>query len=149
MHESISGLLTRYEKGTLSRRELITALGMLVATAARSDAGLTGAIALDHVSIQVSDLKRSTDFYRNILGLRLRTEPRADGSVRLDLSQNGFFVLRTAAPAGTVDHVAIKVDRFDKDSVTRQLQQSGVSPNESGGAGFHVSDPDGFSIQFQ
>ena len=151
MKNIIAGLLGRYENGKLSRRELIAGLAMLAAAGTKAEAAaLNGGINIEHVSVQVSDLNRSQEFYRNVLGLTLRTEPRADGSVRLDLEQSGFFVLRNGRPTGTVDHVAIKVEGFDRDLVTRQLRDSGVTPvDEDGGAGFHVVDPDGFKIQFQ
>ena len=151
MKSIIAGLLGRYEEGKLSRRELISGLTMLAATATKAEAvALKGGINIDHISVQVGDLKRSQEFYRNVFGLTLRTEPRADGSVRLDLRQSGFFVLRNGRPTGTVDHVAIKVEGFNKDLVTRQIKDSGVTPvDETGGAGFHVVDPDGFKIQLQ
>ena len=151
MKNIIAGLLGRYEKGKLSRRELIGVLTMLAAAGTKAEAAtLMGGINIDHIAVQVSDLKVSQDFYRNVFGLTLRTEPRADGSVRLDLEQSGFFVLRNARPTGTVDHVAIKVEGFNKDLVTRQLRDSGVTPIDGGsGAGFHVVDPDGFKIQLR
>ena len=148
MKTRFAELLNRYENGKLSRRELIAGLVMVAATAATSEAAGLKSVNIDHVSLQVSDLKRSQDFYRNILGLTLRTEPRADGSVRLDLPQSGFFVLRKGNPAGTIDHLAIKLEGFNKDSVTQQLKASGITAiDASGGAGFHIVDPDRFNIQ--
>ncbi len=151
MKNIIAGLLGRYENGKLSRRELIAGLAMFAAAGTKAEAAaLTGGINIAHISVQVSDLKVSQDFYQNVFGLTLRTEPRDDGSVRLDLGQSGFFVLRNGRPTGTVDHVAIKVEEFNKDLVTRQIRDSGVTPvDEDGGAGFHVVDPDGFKIQLQ
>jgi hypothetical protein len=43
--------------------------------------------------------------------------------------------------AGIVDHFAIEVDRFDKESVTRELKRRGANPDENLDAGFHVEDP--------
>jgi hypothetical protein len=60
MQVMISSLLNRFEKGVLSRRELVQALTMLAATsgvtstARAQEAGIQGA-KIDHVSIQVSD----------------------------------------------------------------------------------------------
>ena len=151
MKNIIAGLLGRYENGQLSRRELIVGLTMLAAAGTKAEAAtLMDGINLDHISVQVSDLKVSQDFYRNVLGLTLHTEPRADGSVRLDLGQSGFFVLRNGRPTGTVDHVAIKIEGFNRDLVTRQIRDSGVTPaDDDGGAGFHVVDPDGLKIQLR
>jgi hypothetical protein len=66
------------------------------------------------------------------------------------LKGGGFFVLRAGSPAGSVDHVSIRLDRFDKEDVTRRLKELGISPiDETAGAGFHIVDPDGFRVQIQ
>ena len=64
MEVMISQLLNRFERGGLTRRELVQGLTMLTAAGATlSDArGEDGGIKvarIDHVSIQVSDLPRS------------------------------------------------------------------------------------------
>src|SRR5580692_7247615 len=68
MESIISNLLARFEKGTLSRRELVGGLAMLAAgstaVAAQEDADFKTAV-IDHVSIQVGDLQRSIAFYQN------------------------------------------------------------------------------------
>src|SRR5439155_4361109 len=48
-----------------------------------------------------------------------------------------------------VDHFAIGVDNFNKDSVTADLKARGATPidQQGGGFGFHVLDPDGFPVQ--
>jgi catechol 2,3-dioxygenase-like lactoylglutathione lyase family enzyme len=158
MERMIGGLLASYESGTLTRRALIKGLAMLAAAGTTvSAAGITGA-KLDHFSLQVSNLQRSSDFYRNVLSLSVNTAPRPDGSVRLDFPQGGYMVLRDFSPPGQVDHVGISLEGFNKDVVTQQLKEHGVVPidepnfsrtrdNPASGAGFHVVDPDGFNVQ--
>ena len=68
MKPIISDLVERYDRGRLSRRELIQGLTLLAAagSAAAADApadnGLV-ASGIDHVSVLVSDLQRSVAFY--------------------------------------------------------------------------------------
>ncbi len=65
METIISDLLRRFEKGSLSRRELVRGLAILAAsgTAAGAQEGIDFKTAdIDHVSIQVADLPRSIDF---------------------------------------------------------------------------------------
>ena len=82
----ISDLVTRYETGRLSRRDLIQGLTMLVATASAKGADEPAAATqldcsgVDHVSVRVKDLKRSAEFYQSLFGL----EPLGD-AVDLDL----------------------------------------------------------------
>src|ERR1700680_5235680 len=59
----ISRLLATYENGKMSRRDLVQGLALLTASAGTmSAAGFQGS-SINHVSMQVSDLKKSTDFY--------------------------------------------------------------------------------------
>ena len=59
MEAIVSSLVSRFEKGLLSRRELVYGLTMLAAggTAASAQQGLDfKAATIDHVSIQVADM---------------------------------------------------------------------------------------------
>ena len=70
MEHFISNLLSCYEKGTLTRRQTIRGLAVLAATggAASAAEGQDNAEirgnSINHVSIRVSDLERSVEFYR-------------------------------------------------------------------------------------
>ena len=47
--------------------------------------------------------------------------------------------------------VSMGVEKFNRESVIRDLKERGVSPepDEHGFAAFHVKDPDGFSVQLE
>ena len=147
----ISRWLSRYERGTVTRRELIVALSAVMAGATtNADAGLKVS-RLDHISLQVSDLQRSREFYGNVFSASVNRTPRPDNEVRLDLRDNATLVLRRAGVPGQVNHLGVKVEGFNRASVAQQLRGSGVTPvdepNVPGTAGFHVVDPDGFRVQ--
>ena len=73
MTESFNTLLTRYETGTLTRRQLLTAMAVLVAPATtRGQEGVVRARSLNHVNVGVADVARSEAFYRHLLGLPAR-----------------------------------------------------------------------------
>jgi catechol 2,3-dioxygenase-like lactoylglutathione lyase family enzyme len=146
----ISNLLTRFERGALTRRELIRGLGMLTAVSgtaavAGQDLGFKSA-NIDHVSIQVANLQRSIDFYQNVFGLSVVSEDKSNEIVRLGTTK-ALVSLHHKSPTGIVDHFAIGVDRFDKESVTRELKRRGANPDENLDAGFHVKDPEGHRVQ--
>ena len=86
MEAIISNMLTRFEKGSLSRRDLISGLSMLAAGAASAEAaqnsGLKG-LTIDHISIQVSDLQKSIAFYQNVFGLSIMSEDKPNQIVRM------------------------------------------------------------------
>ena len=127
---------------------MIQGLALLAANGATaSAAGFQGG-SINHVSIQVNDLKRSKEFYSGVLGLSVVAEGGPEKTVSLGQKGRSFVILRNGSPAGKVDHFAIGVDNFNKDSVIQDLKQRGTTPvDEQQGAGFHVLDPDGFNVQ--
>ena len=144
MKDTISKLLETYENGKLSRRELVQGLALLAASSSKlSAAGFQGN-GINHVSLYVGNLQRSTDFYQHVFDSAINKRT-GDNQVRIGKQ---FLVLREDKPAGTVDHIAIGVDNFNQATVTADLKARGVTPmNEKGGVGFHVMDPDGFPVQ--
>jgi catechol 2,3-dioxygenase-like lactoylglutathione lyase family enzyme len=151
MEAMISNLLSRFEHGRLTRRELVNGLAMLAAAggaapaAQAQEAGLKGA-RIDHVSIQVSDLPRAVAFYEKIFGFTVLSEDKPNEIVRLG-SGKVLVSLHHKSPTGLVDHFAIGVENFNRDAVTRELKQLGVTPDNNLDAGFHIKDPEGMSVQ--
>jgi catechol 2,3-dioxygenase-like lactoylglutathione lyase family enzyme len=108
-----------------------------------SAAGFQGN-SINHVSLYVSDLQKSSDFYQRVLGCTVK---KREGNNQVMFGKN-FLILRPGKPPGKVDHLAIGVDNFNQDSVAADLKARGIAPlNEKGGAGFHVVDPDGMPLQ--
>jgi catechol 2,3-dioxygenase-like lactoylglutathione lyase family enzyme len=141
----ISKLLEAYEKGKLSRRQLVQGLALLAAGSSAAEAAGFQGNSINHVSLFVSNLQRSTDFYQRVFSC---TVNKRDGNNQLMFGKD-FLVLREGKPAAKVDHFAIGVDNFNKDSVSADLKARGATPidQQGGGFGFHVLDPDGFPVQ--
>ena len=55
--------------------------------------------------------------------------------------------LRQQNPGGDIDHFAISVKGFNRDTVTQLLKQHGLTPANNIEFGFHVKDPDGAVVQ--
>jgi hypothetical protein len=122
MKDTISRLLKTYENGKLSRRDLVQGLALLAASSgAASAAGFQGN-SINHVSLYVNDLQRSSDFYQRVFGC---TVNKRDGNNQLMFGKN-FLVLRPGKPPGKVDHR----------NRSRQLQK-GLRDGGSQGAGGH------------
>jgi len=152
MEAIISTLLRRFERGSLSRRELVQGLTMLTAAGgAVSQAQAQGAsispAKIDHVSIQVSDLPGSIAFYQKMFGFTVVSEDKPNEIVRLGTGKKVLVSLHHKSPTGLVDHFAIAVENFNKDSVTRELKARGADPQENLDAGFHIKDPQGIGVQ--
>ena len=151
MEAIISNLLNRFEKGALTRRELVRGLAMLTAAsgaAADAQAPDTAikAAKIDHVSIQAGDLPRSVAFYQKMFALNIVSEDKPNEIVRLGVGKS-LVSLHHKSPVGLVDHFAIGVEKFDKESVTRVLKERGANPEDNLDAGFHIKDPDGIGVQ--
>jgi catechol 2,3-dioxygenase-like lactoylglutathione lyase family enzyme len=150
MEAMISSLVSRFERGALTRRELVQGLTTLAAvsgtaSAQAQDTAIRGT-KIDHVSIQVSDLPRSIAFYQKMFGLTILSEDKPNEIVRLGAGKV-LVSLHHKSPTGLVDHFAIGVEKFDKDVVTRELKARGASPEDNLDAGFHILDPEGISVQ--
>jgi len=151
MEAIISDLVNRFERGALSRRGLIQGLAMLTAAggagslAQGQGAGLKGT-KIDHISIQVTDLARSVAFYEKTFGLTVMSEDKPNEIARLGAGKI-IVSLHHKSPTGLVDHFAIGVENFNRESVTKQLKEVGITPEENLDAGFHIKDPEGMSVQ--
>jgi catechol 2,3-dioxygenase-like lactoylglutathione lyase family enzyme len=152
----IENLVNRFERGSLSRRDLIRGLAMLAATAGTAAAQDQPAIGtptgiqatkVDHVGILVSDLPRSVDFYTKTFGLVVVSEDKAQGISRVGLGKRQLCSLNKSDTPGRIDHVAIAMDNFTEAGVAKHLADIGVKTSRTPAAGFHVDDPDGFPLQ--
>jgi catechol 2,3-dioxygenase-like lactoylglutathione lyase family enzyme len=151
MEAIVSDLLARFERGSLSRRDLVQGLAMLAAggaasaKAAQADLDFSAA-TIDHVSVQVTDLQRSVEFYRRMFGFPVVSEEQPRGIVRLGHGRV-LVSLNNGSPAPRIDHFAIGIPNFNRESGTRHFTQRGATPLQGDYAGFHIKDPDGINVQ--
>ena len=157
MEQAIAGLVTRYETGTMSRRELIAALAGLVGVASGAAAQTTAptfkAEGVNHVSYQVSNVARTRDFYVSVLGMRLDSET----PTQANLFAGDVQLIIRSAPTGVtrprVDHIAYTIPNWDTDRVKADLIRRGLTPRldlgtlPRGTGSFHVRDPEGYDVQ--
>jgi catechol 2,3-dioxygenase-like lactoylglutathione lyase family enzyme len=149
MEAIISDLVARFEKGALNRRDLVRGLAMLAASttaAVAQDAVDFKTAAIDHVSIQVADPQRSVDFYRKTFDFAVISHDQKLGITHLGNTKM-LVSLNQQSPAGIVDHFAIGIPNFSKETAARYLTQRGAMPLNDPYAGLHVKDPDGINVQ--
>ena len=151
MERIVEDLVGRFERGALTRRQLIQGLSALVAAAvtspaAAAQAGSLRGMGIDHVSILVTDLQRSAAFYQRVFGLNPVSEDKPNRILRLGTNRT-IVSLRYEGPSGVTDHFAIGVENFNREAVTEQLKQHGLTPDQNVQFGFHIKDPDGVVVQ--
>ena len=154
MEHIIAKLLQDFERGKMTRRQLIQSLaltataGATVGSASAADTPVAKALSINHVSYQVADYRKTRDFYAGLFGMTVSND---DGmQCRLTCGDN-ILIARTRTPAPKVDHVAYTLAGWDTDknvkpAVEAELKRRGLQIRSTEGS-FHVSDPDGFEVQ--
>jgi catechol 2,3-dioxygenase-like lactoylglutathione lyase family enzyme len=157
MEDIVTGLLDQFERGKISRRNLVQGLtaGMAVAAVAAPALGAAApagkgfkAVSVNHISYRVKDYGRTRDFYADLLGMHVS----GDNGKQCDLSFGNTFMIprqgRDAnAPSPLVDHIAYTIENWDKKAVEAELRRRGHEPRVDTEDSFHIKDPDGFDVQ--
>jgi len=164
MTEAISILVQQFQNGRLSRREVVTALAALFVAstegAAQTPAAPVAARTLNHVSISVTDIKRSAEFYQSLFGMRIISQqgtgnnPIAggEGSV-INLAPGAgpeFLGIYQGKPVGDIGHFCLGVQKFDADRVLAALTSRGVKASirtRGQSREIFLTDPDNISVQ--
>jgi catechol 2,3-dioxygenase-like lactoylglutathione lyase family enzyme len=161
MCSRIEAMVTDFEKGIITRRELIAALAALsVAPAlsrAQEPASAAGPIpvsGVDHLAFRVSNLARSTAFYQEHLGGRIRS--RSSNSVFLDIGDHWLALFALGAVSTGfevtekgVDHISFhSIKHRTLDERMGALAERGLNPVSPPGSGrVYFRDPDGIILQ--
>ena len=155
MEKVVIDLLDQFERGKISRRQLVQtlSLGMVAASAAPSlgaaaAAGRKGfkATAVNHISFGVADYKRTRDFYADLFGMPVTDD---DGKqCYLRFGETVLIARKSQEPGNKpfVDHIAYTIDDWDKARVEAELKARGLKPEPDYNS-FHIRDPDGYDIQ--
>jgi len=181
METLIARLLQDFENGKMSRRQLIQSLAMAAVAAPLSSAlGQSSSAALptpatpiepapwktvwlDHISFQVTDYKKSTEFYSNLMGWKVLKDDRERHQATLDINGIGGIIIRNGrrgpagAPAGAsagpaagtdstmagrpprapvnavVDHISWGIEPWDNETVKAELVRRGLTPRPDSG----------------
>jgi catechol 2,3-dioxygenase-like lactoylglutathione lyase family enzyme len=150
MQTVISDLVAQFDAGTLSRRRLLQGLTALAAAGGAAPAAAQDtpfkSSRIDHISVQTPDLAKSVEFYRTIFGLNVVNEDKPNEIARMGTTRI-IVSLHHKEPFGIVDHFAIAIDGFDRESATATLARHGLKAENNLDYGFHVRDPAGVPVQ--
>ena len=143
----IETMLTDFERGHVTRRQLALSLAALAsgAHAAPTETELKAA-TINHVTIRVPDLQRTSQFYQEFFGMPLQQQ---SATVHILGVGNSFFGIEQGdSQTATVDHYDFGIAGFNADEARaklkkRNLKFAGGNSQES----FKFHDPDGFQIQ--
>ena len=144
MQKIISGMLDKYERGRISRRQLVQAFSALVAasTTARAVASTFQGVEVNHVALNVTDVKRSRDFYQKHLGLPAVRE--SEQSCFLGLGSNFLALFEGRNPG--MNHYCLAIEDYEVAKVTAKLEAEGLNPRRTQNR-VYFQDPDGLTVQ--
>jgi len=157
MERIIARLVTDFENGQMSRRQLIQNLALVATTvsvttncapAITQPKGFK-AIGVDHISYQVSDYTKTRDWYSDLLGMSVAGD---DGQSSCQLQFGNSLLIARNGDSPQIDHMAYKIENWNSDTVKEELERRGMEPRLDRGPGgtyasYHVLDPDGYRVQ--
>jgi catechol 2,3-dioxygenase-like lactoylglutathione lyase family enzyme len=179
MENVIAGLLSEFENGKMTRRQLIQSLALAAVAAAPAStvvgqtppAAASSAPApwktvwLDHISYAVSDYKKSTAFYTNLMGWEVQNDNGTNQATLKIGNVGGIIIRNRREPAanpqptqpgrppltGVINHISYGISPWNTEAVKAELERRGLNPRpDMVGENFksyHVTDPDGWDLQ--
>jgi catechol 2,3-dioxygenase-like lactoylglutathione lyase family enzyme len=142
----IDKLIGDFERGALSRRQLAVSLAALVtgAQAAPSRSGMH-AVSLNHVTVRVPDVHRTSQFYQELFGMPLKQHSEKTHILGVGKS---FFGIEQKDGGPALDHYDFGIAGFNADRAAAKLKARNLTL-EPGGTkeSFKFRDPDGFLVQ--
>jgi catechol 2,3-dioxygenase-like lactoylglutathione lyase family enzyme len=142
----IERMVRDFERGRLTRRQLAASLAALVAgaQAAPKPSGLR-AVSLNHVTVRVPDLQRTSQFYQEFFGMPLKQHSATTHILGVGSS---FFGIEQKGDTAALDHYDFGIAGFNADDVTAKLKERNLKLEPGGSKeSFKFRDPDGFVVQ--
>jgi len=165
MASMVDSLFDRYERGNLTRRQLVQALAALVLPArilaqdaAPAPAPIVRGLGVNHVGLTVSDIERSFVFYQKLFGVTKGWPATNAGTgIHLDFPTGYISVDSVAEQKGVITHFSVSIDHIDQDSAKRLADKinselpdakarAAFQPND-GVSTVNLLDHDGFHVQ--
>ena len=168
MSAAIEQLVKRYEGGGMTRRELVLALSALVMARPAGGAAVQQGPApiqvstMNHVTLSVSDVQRSVEFYQRVLGLPLVT---TQGTERdwdapavpvLGIGNGPQFIALSRGDRPHINHYCLGMEGFDAAEIVARLAEHGIearvrmrADSDPPAEELIFNDPDGIPVQIQ
>ena len=106
------------------------------------------AVAMNHISYQCADYKKTRDFYSELLGVPVSND---DGKQAYLWFGDAFMVVRNSPDSSTkpvIDHVAWTLAEWDRDRVLAELKKHGLDAHaDAKGKSIMTKDLNGYPLQ--
>jgi catechol 2,3-dioxygenase-like lactoylglutathione lyase family enzyme len=154
MINAIENILSDFEHGKLTRRQVALSLATLAAGALASPFAHAAeppeqsfpAVSINHVTVRVPDLAKTSRFYQEFFQMPIRQQ---SATVHILGVGSSFFGIEQGdgSPA-RLDHYDFGIANFDADRIRAALRERKLEiQNERSTESFKFRDPDGFIVQ--
>ena len=161
MHDEVEHLVSLYDRGGITRRQLLQGLVAVGISARAAPSALVQpqgpgnlppvfqARSINHVTLYVSDVARSKAFYQSLTGLPVRAEDPTFCELHLENSFLGLYSPDQAQRAG-IDHFCFGIEQYDPPAALAKLKAAvpSAQPTLENEDQVYVRDPDGVRVQF-
>ncbi|HWU57023.1 MAG TPA: VOC family protein [Rhizomicrobium sp.] len=152
MQMLIEKMLTDFERGRLTRRQLAATLTGMAAAAAMPMAPALAApglkaITLNHVTVKVPNLQKTSKFYQEFFGMKLAQQSE---TIHILSVGESFFGIEQKPGGPALDHFDFGLEGWDAKAMHAKVAAHGLSitPGSRGDdESFKFNDPDGFVVQ--
>ena len=153
MIETIERMLTDLERGKLTRRQFAVSLATLAASSLTAPVAIAApatqasfrAVSVNHITVKVPDLHRTSNFYQEFFGMPLRQQSATTHILSVG---NSFFGIEQGdnQPA-SVNHFDFGIENFNADAIRAKLTELNLKFSGNSQESFKFNDPDGFLVQ--
>ena len=151
MEVLVDRMLKDFERGALSRRQLVASIAGLAASGATVAPALAApslrAISLNHVTVRVPDLQRTSKFYQQFFGMKLAQQSE---TIHILSVGESFFGIEQKPDVAALDHFDFGIEGWDAAAMRAKVQAAGLkftAGSRGDDESFKFNDPDGFVVQ--
>ena len=135
-------------KATTAGAYALVATRRVAAQAAQAAGPPMRVRGINHVTLAVSDVQRSVDFYQGLFGMPIVSRQGSTTNLQIGAGPQFLGVSAAGSNPPRLDHLALGVEDFSVERVSKILAQHGVTPVDAAPE-VRVGDPNGFVIELQ
>jgi catechol 2,3-dioxygenase-like lactoylglutathione lyase family enzyme len=134
-------LMNAFDSGRMSRRRLLLSLPLLMTAPralAQADNPPIRVKGINHVTLSVSDVKRSVDFYQGLFGMAVTSRQGMTTNLQIGAGPQFLGVSAAGSNPPGINHLCLGVDDFSVDRIAAILARRGIAKTDvaaTGGGG--------------
>jgi catechol 2,3-dioxygenase-like lactoylglutathione lyase family enzyme len=120
----------------ISRRDVLLSLPALAAARhvfAQAGSPPIRVRGINHVTLAVSDVRRSVDFYQGLFGMPVASRQGTTTNLQIGAGPQFLGVSAAGANPPNINHLCLGVDNFDVDRISASLARRGVKKTDVAG----------------